>query len=198
MSKVEIINRALLKLGEPPVSSLNDAAFGKSYEMIYHDVKNLLLSSYPWRFAAAAKRLGRMEEKYGGRYRYRLPADCLLLLQVFGAGVKDLTEARPSALTGYELADGCIVAPAKDGLEIEYIRMVDDDALFPPLFREALAAKTAAELAMRIKHSPSLKQALDNEFLLLIRQAEQNNEIAKPAELLPDNSWVLVREIWNR
>ena len=39
MSKVEIINRALLKLGEPPVSSLNDAAFGKSYETIYEDVK---------------------------------------------------------------------------------------------------------------------------------------------------------------
>ena len=34
MSKVEIIYRALLKLGEPPVSSLNDAAFGKSYETI--------------------------------------------------------------------------------------------------------------------------------------------------------------------
>ena len=39
MSKVEIINRALLKLGEPPVSSLNDAAFGKSYETIYEDAK---------------------------------------------------------------------------------------------------------------------------------------------------------------
>ena len=37
MSKVEIINRALLKLGEPPGSSLNDAAFGKSYETIYEE-----------------------------------------------------------------------------------------------------------------------------------------------------------------
>ena len=65
MSKIEIINRALLKLGEPPVASLNDAAFGKSYELIYEDVKNLLLSSYPWRFAVTTKRLARLEEKYG-------------------------------------------------------------------------------------------------------------------------------------
>lgn len=63
MSKVEIINRALLKLGEPPVSSLNDAAFGKSYETIYEDVKNLLLSSYPWRFAVGVKRLARSEKR---------------------------------------------------------------------------------------------------------------------------------------
>ena len=38
MSKVEIVNRALMKLGEPPVSSLNDAVFGKSYEIIYDDI----------------------------------------------------------------------------------------------------------------------------------------------------------------
>ena len=49
---------------------------------------------------------------------------------------------------------------------------------------------------MRIKHSLNLKQALENEFLTLVRQAQLNNEIAKDAELIPDNSWVLVRESW--
>lgn len=196
MSKVEIINRALLKLGEPPVSSLNDAAFGKSYETIYEDVKNLLLSSYPWRFAVGVRRLARSEKKYGDRFMYPLPADCLLLLKVFGQGARDLTEVRPYAMQGYELADNCIVSPLKDGIEIEYVRAVGDDAAFPPLFREAAAAKVAAELAMRIKHSLNLKQALENEFLTLVRQAQLNNEIAKDAELIPDNSWVLVREAW--
>ncbi len=196
MSKVEIINRALLKLGEPPVSSLNDAAFGKSYELIYEDVKNLLLSSYPWRFAVATKRLARREEKYGDKFMYQLPNDCLLLLQVFGAGIKDLTEPRPYALQGYELADNCIITLLDKGIDVEYVRVIDDDVPFPPLFREAVAAKVAAELAMRIKHSLNLKQALDNEFLTLIQQAELNNEIAKDAELVPDNSWVLVRQVW--
>ena len=49
---------------------------------------------------------------------------------------------------------------------------------------------------MRIKHSTSLKQMLDSEFLMLIRQAELNNEIIKDTELVPDSSWVLVRENW--
>ncbi len=193
MSKIEIINRALLKLGEPPVSSLNDAAFGRSYELIYDDVRNLLLSSYPWRFSVAVKELGRLEEMFGNKYMYRLPADCLLLLNVFGAGIKDLTGARPYSMQGYELANNCVVTPLKQGISVEYVRLIDDDAPFPPLFREAMAAKIASELAMRIKHSLNIKQMLDNEFFTLIRQAELNNEIAKDAELVPDNSWVLVR-----
>ena len=57
MSKVEIVNRALMKLGEPPVSSLNDMQFGKSYEIIYDDIKELLLSSYQWRFSLEIKSL---------------------------------------------------------------------------------------------------------------------------------------------
>ena len=40
---------------------------------------------------------------------YPLPADCLLLLTVFGQGARDLTEERPYAMQGYELADNCIV-----------------------------------------------------------------------------------------
>lgn len=196
MSKIEIINRALLKLGEPPVASLNDAAFGKSYELIYEDVKNLLLSSYPWRFAVTTKRLARLEEKYGDRFMFQLPCDCLLLLKVFGASIKDLTEPRPYAMQGYELANNCIVTMLDDGIEVEYVRIINDDTPFPPLFREAVAAKVAAELAMRIKHSLNLKQVLENEFLTLIQQAELNNEIAKDTELVPDNSWVLVRQVW--
>ena len=110
--------------------------------------------------------------------------------------IKDLTEPRPYAMQGYELANNCIVTMLDDGIEVEYVRIIDDDMPFPPLFREAVAAKVAAELAMRIKHSLNLKQALESEFLTLIQHAELNNEIAKDTELVPDNSWVLVRQVW--
>jgi len=185
MSKIEIINRALLKLGEPPVSSLNDTAFGTSYEMIFQDVKNLLLSSYPWRFAAVRKRLSRNEEKYGERFMYQIPADCLLLLKVC-----------LSSVNAYEIANGAIVVDEANGIDIEYVKRVDNDDILPPLFREAMAAKMAAELAMRLKHSVSIKEVFDNEFYNLIRQAELSNEIIKSVERLADNSWVSVRQSW--
>ena len=187
MSKIEIINRALLKLGEPPVSSVNDTAFGKSYEMIYEDMKNLLLSSYPWRFAVDLRRVSRCDEKYGERYKYPLPSDCALLLGVFIEGGINLN---------YDLADNCIVCSYADGIDMEYVKIIDDDTYFPFVFREALVAKIAAELAMRLKQNAGLKQLYDNEFYNFIRQAELNNEISKSVENLPDNSWIRIRQTW--
>ena len=190
MSKIEIINRALLKLGEPPISSLNDAAFGKSYDMIYSDIKKLLLSAYPWRFACALKQLPRLQEKFGKRFMYRLPTDCLLLLRVidFDTNV---------SLDGYEIAGQTIVLEEDTTVAVEYVKNQDDDAVFSSLFREALAAKIAAELAMRLKHSANFKQVFENEFYNLIMQAEHNNEIAKCAEALPDNSWVAIKKTYS-
>ena len=189
MSKIEIINRALLKLGEPPISSLSDAAFGKSYEMIYDDVKKLLLSAYPWRFATTIKQLAQQQEKFGKRYMYRLPFDCLLLLRVIDT---DLA----ASLSCYELAGQSIVLEQQAVVAAEYVQNVDDDATFSPLFREALAAKIAAELAMRLKHSVNFKQVFENEFYNLILQAELTNEIAKCVEQMPENSWVSVRHTY--
>lgn len=196
MSKIEIINRALLKLGEPPVSSLNDAAFGRSYDIIYNDVKSLLLSTYPWRFAVKVEHLTKIYEPDAHKnvpFKYPLPTDCLLVTKVFGTKKAVCTDVRFKAMTSYEIADNCIVTAIAKGIAVEYVRVIDDDAVFPPLFREAVAAKMAAELAMRLKHSLQLKQAFENEFLTLIRQAELNNEIVKDTEEMPDNSWVLVR-----
>lgn len=193
MSKIEIINRALLKLGEPPVSSLNDVAFGRSYDMVYEDMKKLLLSSYPWRFAVGAKNLAKCEEMYGKKTMYRLPSDCLLLLKVFEARAPQICGTHFAVLTGYEVVNDCVVTEIKDGVCVEYVREIEDDRLFPALFREALSAKIAAELSMRLKHSINFKQAFDNEFYNFIRQAELNNEISKDVEVLGDNSWVLVK-----
>ncbi len=196
MSKIEIINRALLKLGEPPIASLNDAAFATSYEMIFNDVKNLLLSAYPWRFAVKTKKLARLEKMFFNRFMYQLPADFLLLIKVYIRTDADVADFRLVSAEDYEIADGCVTAFYKGAIQIDYVARLDDDSNFSPLFREAMAAKMAAELAMRLKHSVAIKQTFDNEFFNLIRQAELNNEIMKSAEFLPDGSWIKIRHAW--
>lgn len=195
MAKIEIVNRALLKLGEPPVSSFSDATFGRSYEIIYDDMKRLLLSSYPWRFAMKKIHIARDMEKFDEKYVYRLPRDFLLLINVCAEGGNTSCAVNNVAID-YEIMGQTIICMAANGIVIEYVSAVDDKDIFPPLFREALAAKIAAELAMRLKQSVNLKQVLDTEFYNFIRQAELNNEIEKNVEILPDSSWVSVRETW--
>lgn len=197
MAKIEIINRALLKLGEPPISSISDAAFGHSYEIIYDDMKKLLLSSYPWRFAVKKINISRDAKKILGKSVYHLPADFLLLIKVCAKKSTDSRIVSEDELSGYEIVGKSVVCLTDDGIVVEYVSAIDDEDIFPPIFREALAAKIAAELAMRLKQSVSLKQALDAEFYNFIRQAELNNEIEKDVEILPDNSWVNVREKWS-
>ena len=196
MSKIEVINRALLKLGEAPVSSLNSVAYSASYDAVYEDMKKLLLSSYPWRFAVGIKELALVDELYNGKFMYKLPVDCLLILNVLGTSdVCDINHAEFIS-EKYEISGDCIITDVKTGIKLEYVKQIDDVGYFTPLFREALAVKIASELAMRVKHSLQLKQMFDNEFLITIKQAEQNNEIMKDTEKLADNSWVLIRNAW--
>ena len=48
---INIINRALIKLGEPPLSSTNQQPAGPKLEIIYNDCVESLISLYPWSFA---------------------------------------------------------------------------------------------------------------------------------------------------
>lgn len=196
MSKIEVINRALLKLGEAPVSSLNTVAYSASYDVVYEDMKKLLLSSYPWRFAIGMKKLALVDELYNGKFMYKLPVDCLLVVNIYGVSDIYDTNQVGDISENYEISGDCVIADIKTGLKLEYVKLIDDVGSFTPLFREALAVKIASELAMRVKHSLQLKQMFDNEFMMLVKQAELNNEIMKDTEKLDDNSWVLVRKSW--
>ena len=191
MSKIEVINRSLLKLGEAPISSFNSAVYGKSYEVLYDDMKKMLLSMYPWRFAVAEKKLAKDIALYNGKAKYCLPSDYLMLLKVYGSNL-----AEADYTVDYEIVENFVVADCENGIVIEYVKNIDDDKKFSQLFREALVAKIASEISMRVKHSLELKQIFENEFYNLIRQAELNNEIIKDVENMPDNSWLLCRKAW--
>ncbi len=191
MSKIEVINRSLLKLGEAPISSFNSAVYGKSYEVLYDDMKKMLLSMYPWRFAVAEKKLAKDVAPYNGKAKYCLPSDYLMLLKVYGSNL-----AEADYTVDYEIVENFVVADCENGIVIEYVKNIDDDKKFSQLFREALVAKIASEISMRVKHSLELKQIFENEFYNLIRQAELNNEIIKDVENMPDNSWLLCRKAW--
>lgn len=191
MSKIEVINRSLLKLGEAPISSFNSAVYGKSYEVLYDDMKKMLLSMYPWRFAVAEKKLAKDIAHYNGKAKYCLPNDYLMLLKVYNNNVADADYT-----VDYEIVENFVVADCENGIVIEYVKNIDDDKKFSQLFREALVAKIASEISMRVKHSLELKQIFENEFYNLIRQAELNNEIIKDVENMPDNSWLLCRKAW--
>ena len=57
-SKVELVNRALSKIGQRPIASIDeDSASAKAALLVYDSVRREVLSSYSWAFAVRTVKL---------------------------------------------------------------------------------------------------------------------------------------------
>jgi hypothetical protein len=46
---INIINRALIKMGQPTISSTSQDPNGRLFGLVYEDVRDWLLAAHPWR-----------------------------------------------------------------------------------------------------------------------------------------------------
>lgn len=194
----EIINRALLKLGEEPISSENERPQGISFNLIYDDVRRSLLSMYVWRFAVKTADLAPLDEETETfrRYRFQMPGDLITVLSV-GEMYKfpDLRDLKMSSGERYVILGDKIEACCNP-LPLTYVADIDDATKYPPQFREALAARLALELTTKIHKNLNLYQLLESQFTQAINSAMQHNDIIQDTQAFGDNSWVAVREAW--
>lgn len=154
-----ICNLALAHLGEDHLMSLDDdsreAQFCKRF---YDQTRDEVIQSHPWNFAIRRAVLSRLAEApaFGWAWQYQLPADCLRILQLNGHDVSK-REGR------YEVEGGRLLTN-DDECAVRYLRRVEDAALFPPLFVEALALKIATRLAKPLTGSTSEVERLLTEY----------------------------------
>lgn len=195
-----IINRALIKIGEPSILTTEQSPYGAMMGVLYEDFRKTLLSSHFWRFALKRATLAQLDYNTNSttfNYAYALPAD-FLVLKDFGEQYK-LPNQSPSIIASderYSIENGKLLCKDGQGVVITYVANISNTSLFTPLFREALVALLAAEASVRIKNSLQFKQIFMQEFDTYLNQARVNNEIMRDMESLPDNTWVACREGW--
>ena len=199
---IEIINRALIKLGESTIANVSQAPYGPKLQIIYNDMVDNLLATYPWRFALKRAVLVKSADTVipGNqfKYSYPLPSDCLQLYQVYEEYKQpNLSNYVQMSDERYSLENNCILCNTEHGLFVRYVYKNTDEKKFPLNFREALICKIAAEFAPTPKNSANAKQIYEQEFIYWINQAMANNNIADDAESMPDGSWVSVRAEWD-
>jgi len=197
---MSIINRALIKIGEPVIVSREQTPYGDTLALVCDDFRKMLLSSHYWRFAIKRAVLAKLDEESGSRifnYVYALPRD-YLLMKDFGHNYKNpnLSNLIVASDERYSIEGGKLLTRYADNVEISYIADIKDENLFTPLFKEALISLIAAEAVVRIKNREDLKNLYLREFEGYIAQARNNNEIVRDLESLPDNTWVTVRDNW--
>lgn len=172
-SDVDIVNAALLKLGARPILAFtDDTPEGRLATRRYATVRDDALRAHPWNFAMKRTSLAASSTApdWGFTYAYPVPTDFLRLHGVYDTGSNlwmglrdvgyqpDFTPWRIESTTDGAVIATDIIPP----LQIRYVAQVTDANLMSPSFREALAAKLAAEWAEAITGSDRKVELMEN------------------------------------
>ncbi len=153
VTSIDLCSRALVKIGANSISSFDEGtAEAHVAASIYPAIRDGLLSTHPWNFALAQKRLAKLEESPIADYqnRFALPEDSLRIISA-GSGTRG--RGLPYKIQHRTL---CIDA---DDVVLTYIcRAAEAD--FPPFFNLALIARLAAEFCIPLTDSTSRWAAL--------------------------------------
>lgn len=195
---IKIINRALLKMGESPISSISEPPYGPEFNLVYEDIKKNLLSAYPWRFAIKRVQLAQLAEESLSIYPnvFQLPNDCLLVRNV--SDFHKMPDLRDCKLTTHERyqIEGRKLYTMWNKINLIYVADVTDTKEFSSLFREAFVCKLACELCLKAHQNLNMYQVLEQQYFAAINQAMTHDEIMQDSQELGDNSWIAVREAW--
>ena len=149
-SQVEIVNRALTKIGEARILSMSDDVEpARSADSLWDIVRDAELRIRRWKFSIKRDSLAALVDApdWGFSYQYQLPSDCLRILQVndIFPGV-DLSDYRSTDAALWRVEGQKILTDIGAPLKVRYIRREDDTGVWDSAFVEAFAFRLSAEL----------------------------------------------------
>lgn len=162
-SDVEIVNNALVKLGEATLLSLSDdSPAGRIAQRTFFDIRDALLREFPWNFATTRTTLAAevTPPAWGFSRSYPVPADFLRLLEI------DNPQNFP-----FQLEGGKILTDLSSPISIRYVKRVEEADAMDVAFREALAARLAAEWAEALSQTTTLTDQMQALYTRKLAQA---------------------------
>jgi hypothetical protein len=195
-SQVDIANRALTKLGESRITSLEDNTNNaRVINSMFTIVRDAELRAHLWRFAIARASLPALSEApaWGYAYQYQLPSDCLRLIGLdayVALGMGDYITRTDSL---YALEGNKVLTDLNAPLNIRYVKIEEDTNQYTSDFAEAFACRLAAECAETLTNSTSKRQLAWQEYKEAISLALKSNSLELPSQSRYDDSWILSR-----
>ena len=156
LGDIALCARAMVMIGASPVSSFDeDSAEAEIARLLYPTIRDGMLASYPWRFAARGAWLARLAAANDGRdprdgsALFALPRDFIRLLSLENEGGK---------ITRFELRDRAVLC-AGETAHLSYVARLAEGS-FPPWFDLALIARLAAEFCLPLTESSARAEYL--------------------------------------
>lgn len=173
--RVELINRALSKIGQRPISSASEESpQAKAAMLVYDSVRREVLQSYSWAFAVRTEKLALLSSvPLDFKFSFALPPDCLRAIRVTAPPSFRCQEGdggRTFAVRGNEVLTDLPAAV------LEYVSDVTDERLFDPRFCESFVLKLASELAIPLGGKGELMTSYAQQYDVAVRHAAAQSE----------------------
>lgn len=192
LAPVDIVNSALAKVGEDPITSLDEDRHAARVARTQYPLhRDKLLRLYNWRFAMRRAVLAPLAgaPEFGFRYKFLLPADCLRVVGLYS----ELDPNRFQSYTTGRLAwkvEGRHLLVNENTARIYYVAQVTDPGQFDSLFVEALAWSLVIDFALSIANSPTRAEQARAEFQNMIRVARMASAIENSPEVITGGTWL--------
>jgi hypothetical protein len=184
-SEIEIVNRALIKLGEKTILSLDDdKKSARTMKALYAPTRDYVTRNHPWNFAIKRIELARntADPVFGYQYSYKLPSDCLRVLipnreiWVYGIEGRNMNTDYGDAF-------------------IKYIARISDPNTFGESFQESLACKLAAEGCISLTDNDARHKAMVQLYNLSIMEARSVNAMEAGPKWIESEEWLDSRRV---
>lgn len=181
-SEIDVCNRALRLVRARAISSFSDGHLAGLCEAVYPEVRDEILSAYPWNCAMARASLPQLADPpaFGFKRQFQLPSDCLRVWRVVGdpkwtrEGQRLLTDAAPP-------------------IYIRYITQVAANRM-DVWVAKTIATKMAAEMAPSITENVSLTERLLQLFEIEFKAAKRlDAQEGTPDVEEDEGSWAQAR-----
>jgi hypothetical protein len=196
-SQVEIVNRALVKIGEARITSMDDNVHAaRTASAIWDTLRDSELRARNWNFAIVRDSLAALVDTpaFGFDYQYQLPSDCLRVVQVGEYfPYVNLGDYRGSSTAMWQIEGGKILTDLGAPLKVRYVSRVETTGEWDPTFVECFACKLAVELAEALTQSNTKRELAWNEYKEALRMANRSDAIENPPEDVQDTPWIIAR-----
>lgn len=168
-SDVDIVNNALIRLGDNSITSLADNTVrARLANVLFADTRDAVLRAHPWNCAVNRVELGLLSAapSHGWSYQFQLPADpyCLRVLAL-NDDEEDGDVGDTFRIEGRKLLTNSATA------KIRFIGRITDSSAFDSLLYQAFILRLAAEMAYPVTGSVNVAASMWQLYEAKVKEA---------------------------
>ncbi len=174
-TNVEIVNLALMYLGEPAIVSLSGSQKAQVLATYFDQARDEALAQSFWAFALKRQRLNRLsqvENLTEFSFVYSRPSDVIRIIRI--------TSDFP-----YVIEENRLFTDDPEPI-LQYVKQVDNPTMFPTYFIEVIATNLARKIATSLVQSPQLATQMNEAYFVALSLAKRyDNEGQSSTQVIP-------------